>query len=438
MTPRGQWIRYIQRAAAAGVAAAGLAGPAAAQSSEALERAKLLRAIADQKAESDVVEALQTADGLARVSAVQAVERLKQAQLALDLAVGISSEKRKELTHKLQARIAALEGKAPVAAPALDPKATEVKNDARQAVQAAAAEAQEVAEGLAKAALYLDRGQPDDARRIVAELSRKYPNNPSLHISQKQDEFATQIRAERELSRQAAQAWTENMRDIARSAIPATGDIQFPSKAKWDELTKRRQQPAVQLTPKEEAILESLNKQVGVIFRDRPFEESLQELSNQLGEEIFIDKKSLEDLGLDMSRPVSFQGKVSGRTALRAILQTNGLTFVVKDEMIQVMTLEKAQQTLITRSYYLGDLIAGTGPFGNAVQWGPFISYQQTLQNAQMVVEAITSSVDPMAWNTSRTNGPCTISFHLPTMSITVRASAEVHASLGNTLTGKK
>jgi hypothetical protein len=228
------------------------------------------------------------------------------------------------------------------------------------------------------------------------------------------------------------------MRDIARSGVPAVGDIQFPDAKKWNDITKRRQQPAIKLTPKEEKILESLNKTVGANFKDRPFEEALQELSNMMDQPLFIDKKSLEDLGLDLSRRVTFQQSVSARTALRAILQTNGLTFVVKDEMIQVLTIEKAQQTLVSRSYYLGDLVAGNGPFGNAVLWGPVAGYQQMMQNAQLIVDAITSSVDPMAWANGPGRGACSITFNLTTMSVVVRASTEVHASLGNALSAKK
>src|SRR3982751_1246372 len=123
MAPNGQWIRHIRRLAAVALAVAVLAGPAAAQTGDAIERARLLRAVADQKAADDVAEAIKAADGLARVSAAKAVERLKQTQLGLDVAVSISSEKRKELTEKLQAKIAVFEGKTPAAAPALDPKA---------------------------------------------------------------------------------------------------------------------------------------------------------------------------------------------------------------------------------------------------------------------------------------------------------------------------
>lgn len=432
--PRARFLRHILAASVLGL---GFSTPMMAQS-DPLARARLQRTLAEQKATANVTDAIQQADLLAKTAPAKAIERLKQTVLGLDLSVELSTGKRKELTDLVQTQIAAIEARMNETATTQDPKAATTRAEARKAMEAAAQEAKDVAEALAKADQHLARGEDGLARAIIRAANIKYPNNPSLLVSQKQDEFASQIKAEKELSQQYAAAWVENMRSVTRSAIPATGDIEFPDRAKWEDLTKRRRQPAIKLTPKEEQILESLNKTVGATFKDRPFEEALQELSNMIEHPIFIDKRSLEDLGLDLSRNITFQGSVSARTALRAILQSNGLTFVVKDEMIQVMTIDKAQQTLVTRSYYLGDLVSGNGAFGNALQWGPVASYQQAMQNAQQIIDAITNSVDPMAWNTSKSNGPCTIAFNLPTMSVIVRASAEVHASLGNTLTGAK
>lgn len=89
---------------------------------------------------------------------------------------------------------------------------------------------------------------------------------------------------------------------------------------------------------------------------------------------------------------------------------------------------------LVTRVYYLGDLAKGVGPFG-AVQWGPNLNLQQTLANADTIVKAIKQSVDPMCWKEN--GGPCTITFHYPSMAIIVKASAEVHSSLGSALNGR-
>jgi hypothetical protein len=165
-------------------------------------------------------------------------------------------------------------------------------------------------------------------------------------------------------------------------------------------------------------------------------EEVLQELSNQLGENILIDKRSLADLGIDLQRPVTLRANnLSLRTVLRQVLGTYGLTFLVKDESIQVMTVEKARSLLVTRVYYLGDLVQGIGPFGGAPQWGTFLDMQQTLQNVELLVRTIQTSIDPLFWREN--GGPGTITFHYPSMSIIVRASAEVHALFGSRLGGR-
>ncbi|MGL4419696.1 MAG: hypothetical protein ACRCZF_03430, partial [Gemmataceae bacterium] len=293
-------------------------------------------------------------------------------------------------------------------------------------------------EGFQKATKLFDRRNDTEAREILAALARRYPNNPLTQAAVQKETTAAQIQAEKEVAKQYAAAFLKNLRSVDQSAIPATDDIVFPDKKKWDALTKARTAPTIKLTEKEVQLIESLNKTVKAEFRGKPFREALQEVANAIGQPINVDEKSLEDLGLDLNRAVTFNGNVSARTALRAVLQGQGLTFIVKDEMIQVLTLDKAQSSLITRSYYLGDLISGTGTFGNAIQWGPLASYQQAQENAKLVVDAITSSIDPLAWKSGQGSGPCTVSFHLPTLSIVVRASAEVHASLGNSLNGKK
>src|SRR6476620_1690104 len=105
---------------------------------------------------------------------------------------------------------------------------------------------------------------------------------------------------------------------------------------------------------------------------------------------LFIDERSLADLGTDLKKPVSIQGRgVSARTVLRQALAAQGLTFVVKDETIQVVTVEKARGMLVTRVYYLGDVVQGVGPFGGSLTWGPYLDYQQTMANVGVVIDAI-------------------------------------------------
>ncbi len=397
------------------------------------EQAKLAQALAEQKAAGEVDAALASADTYAKVSTSKAVDVLKAAQTNLALAANLGSTKRTELDKKLEAKIAALSPKAASTRSDTDPRMAEVKLNVRQKYENDLTEAQEVAVGLKKYADLKDTGRPEEARRTLAVLAAKYPRNPFVDAAGMQSYTAEQVRADANFQKRFADAMLKNHRDVIASATPAIGDIQFMNREEWTNLTKLRgKQDKIQMTEKEEQILKSLETAVSLNLQDRPFEEALQDLSNKMNQELFIDKQSLKDAGLDLTRPISFKGNVSARTALRAILQSNQLTFLVKGEMIQVVTLERAERELSTRSYYLGDLVMGTGPYGNAIQFGPAASYQQAVQNAENIVKAIKDSIDPRAWKDN--GGACSVTFHMASLSVVVKASTEVHALMGSSL----
>lgn len=147
---------------------------------------------------------------------------------------------------------------------------------------------------------------------------------------------------------------------------------------------------------------------------------------------LLLDKRSVEDLMLDLKKGATLQANgLAARTVLRSVLDAHGLTFVVKDETVQIVTVERARSILTTRVYYLGDLVNGVGPF-SGIQWGPFVNAQQTQANADAIVQMIRKSIDPLSWN-GETGGAGSITFHYPSMSIIVRASAEVHYTMSRT-----
>ncbi len=413
-----------------------LAGTALAQSPADLhERNRQDAAIALQKAEASVTETILAADALSATSKLKAAERLRQAVASLEFTT-IGEVKRKELMARLDAKIASLEGRATIVLPPED--ARKVREQALAAMANAKIETDEVTKGLKKINELLEAGKATESARVVTALAAKYPDNPAVTSLRGSNLTQNNLKAWREIQDQYAEAWVADQRNIMASAIPAVQDITFPNKEKWKELTElRRNAMRIKLTEREQKLIESLNTVVTVIIKDRPFQEALQEFSNQIKQEITLDVKSLENAGLDLNSRTNFQGNVSARTALRALLQPQGLTYVVKDEIIQVVTLEKAEtQMLTTRSYDVSDIVDVGGQFSNAVQWGPNLAYQQTMQNAEQIVNLIKESIDPRCWKDK--GGFCSVSFHLPTKSIVVRASTEVHAALGGAVVGKK
>lgn len=413
---------------AAAVAAAGLVTPTplAAQSTDPLAQVKALRRIADQKAEADVRETIAAAEKVAKASPAAAARQLQQTLLGLDLSTEISGDKRKELVALVQQRLDAVRRPATVS-PAADTTAVAARrSETRTAVEAYLAEAKEVRDTLAKVAQLDAENKPQEAQAKAAELARKYPQNPSVLALADKGAFGERVRAAQELAREQSDRVTYVFNDVARTALPPKGDVEYP--ANWKELTEQRLK-AAKLDPQTEAILTALEKLVPKGVNDVPFEEAVQMVSNLVDQPLYLDKKALEDAGLDVKRPVSVPGGVTARTALRAVLQSLGLTYIIKDGVIQVVTLEQAKGTLVTRSYYLGDVLSN-GPLSGAVRWGPVADYEQSTRNAEMIVDAVTKSIDPMVWSSGPGRGPATIFFHAPTMSLIVRAPTEVHAAI--------
>ena len=401
--------------------------------SDPLERAKALQRFNDQKADSDVKSAIDDAAKLARTHPAKAIQNLKFTSVGLDLRNDLSSAKRDELIGSLASAIQSL-GKAP-AAVVIDPKVAAMKDENKKVMELAKLEAREVHEAVNTIAKDFDENRLKDAQRKIAELGRKYPNNPSTLVLKSYGGTAAAIAESKYLSNEQSTRFVAVQNNIATSALPAINDIEFAKDHK-ERMARRASLELPFFGPEEKKILEALEKPVSGGVKNAPFEESIQNLSTLIDLNIYLDKKSIEDVGADLRKPVDVPGNVSARTALRAMLQSQGLTFIIKDKILQVVSVEKARENMVTRSYEIRDLVQTGGPFNGAVTWGPYVDFQQTQQNAQMMIDAISGSIDPMVWK-GKGGGPATITFHYPSMSIIVRAPSEVHSDLSKSLKGR-
>ncbi len=400
--------------------------------SDPIDAARARQKLADQKAESQVLGTILEAERLAATNPARAAQLLRTAQTNLDLSAAISSGTRKSLTAQLQGKLKALGGNPLPGGAKADPDGATVKAQQKAAFDAYLTEIKEVREGVDAVAKFQTARRFAEADRTIAALTAKYPNNPAVLALAQKDNFGKAVAESQTFAKMQGERLLAAQNGLMRSSLPPKGDIEFP--ADWKDLTARRKKMEPQLTAKEKSLIEALDKPVTLSFNGRPFEEALQDLSNQMNQSLFLDKKSIEDQGVELKKPVQLDAKnLSARTVLRQILGAQGLTFVVKDEAIQVVTVERARDMLVTRVYYLGDIIQGVGPFGGALTWGPLLDFQQTQANAKLIVDSITSSIDPLSW---KPNGPGTVTFHFPSMSLIVRASSEVHATLGSKLGG--
>jgi hypothetical protein len=429
MFPHVHWItRITRRRALAAVAAGVLAAPGlfAQQppSGDLLEQTRRLNQVAALQVEAETRLALTEADRLAATDRAQAAEKLKLLVVALEADTKLGPERRETLLRVVKDRLRVAELPVDVsgqaAKAAID--TTRAADDEKHKAEAA-----KVKTALESVAALRKDGQVAEAARQAQELLKNHPNNVAVQVLNGVNSTADSLTSDAAVRKEHADSRLAAVRDIEKSAIIPKGDIEFPKD--WKEKSARRLKGQA-LSEEEVKILQALNSPIKAEFRNSKLQDVVDYLSTLTGRAILIDKAALDDSQLNYDTPITFvpRAAVTTRNVLRSALGQVGLTYVVRDNVIQVTSQARARDMMVTKSYYVGDIVAASGLFGGAPQWGLALDQAQLAQNVGGIVEMIKNSVDPMSWQGQ--GGQGSIGFNIPTMSLIIRQSAEVHAVL--------
>ncbi|MHB1423160.1 MAG: hypothetical protein ACYC3I_08200 [Gemmataceae bacterium] len=208
---------------------------------------------------------------------------------------------------------------------------------------------------------------------------------------------------------------------VDNAAVPPRSDYDLPDD--WVEKSKRRSS-AVKLTDTEKAILEALKKPVKVDYNMATLQSVLDHLSKQMGQEVLVDKQSLDEANVTYDTPITlrFNKPISARTALKRVLADVGLTYVIRRETIEVTTVARAREMMTVRTYYVGDLLGVVSPLLPAV-----VNDFQMIQAIGIILNQI-QSLEPESWEGR--GGPGTVTFDPARMALVVKQSAEIHHML--------
>jgi hypothetical protein len=412
------------------LAGAALAQAPADRRDNLLDETRRRHELAASKVEKEVRDALLEAQKLG--ASRKAVERLKETLATVEEDTTLPAGRRDAFVRLLKDRIRVTEADFNAASDRAAAKAAKQAETAgrRAADDRATADEAEVTRTLALIRDLRKEGKTADANRLAENLARDHPESPAAQAARRTTATVNQQAATRTDRSDYQRRFAGAMLDVDRSATPPARDVEFPKD--WQKRVAKRT-TAIPLTPKEQAIIRSLNSPITANFKDSPLETVIDYIATTTGMTIVVDKAALDDAQVTYETPVRAQAKGwATRTLLRQVLQPFGLTFVVKEEVLQITTLEKAKKMMVTRSYPVSDLVAGLGMFGDGTQFGPYLARAQMQENAKQLIEIIKSTVDPDSWEGN--GGAGVITFSPGAMSIVVRQSTEVHAALGNAL----
>jgi hypothetical protein len=391
-----------------------------------------------QRVEADIQAFLAEAQRLRHNDPARAIELLQAARRMLEQDRALPPGRRTELRGLVAQRLRELENHA-AQAPAR-PHAPPAANVAQPPA--------DVKQELSTIRRLIELREYSAAQKLLADLEKRYPNDPELQrvatVLRRQTGMAVELREVRDIQRQREEAAAKVMRDLIASATPITGDITYPPAEQWARINKRAEKyrnGMVPFTEKEKAILRSLSETITepINWDGVSFEKVLDQLEKLLGQPIVVDENELKEANVDNNTPISVRlpKGVTKRTVLRTVLSRVGLEYVVKNEVIQVMTPAKAAQQLVTRYYPIGDLVGVNGWFGafSFTPLGQWLQAQQEAFQAAQLIQIITTTVAPESWRQpDGSGGPGTIVYDPVRKVLIVRNRAEVINALGGGL----
>jgi hypothetical protein len=381
-----------------------------------LDQARRAAEVAAQKVEADVRDALKQAQKQTDLS--RAADILRKALTNVESASALSEERRESLTQMLKDRVRVTEALAEAkAATATERAGKQAQEESRKTTQEQRTRDQEQLQGqLREVNDLLKSGKTSDASLKAGELVRLFRGgSAAVGASSRVTGTKDQIASNRDLKTEADRRRLGAMREVEKSGLPPVGDYELPKD--WKEKTKRRTSGPV-MTAKEKAILQALDSPINVTFKDSNIQDAIRYLATFTGQPIILDKQAMDEAGVAYDSQVTLEVKgLTMRTVLHKILGDLGLTYVVREEAIQVTTPLKAESMLVTKVYYIGDLLASGGLPSRRIR---------------RLIEIIQSTVEPRSWQEN--GGKATIVFDPATLSLVVKQSAEFHSVLANGL----
>jgi hypothetical protein len=223
---------------------------------------------------------------------------------------------------------------------------------------------------------------------------------------------------------ESADRYVAVARDGDRAALPASSDYELPRD--WAEKSMKRS-AGIKMSEREKAIMKTLSTPISVDFKDTPLSEVMDQLQRITNGVIILEKQSLDEVNQTSNSPITLQAnRVTTRTVLKKVLAELGLTYVIKNESIQVVSIARAREMVTTRTYPIADIATIVD-----ARLGPYLSRLQMIETINAIITNITQSIDPQSWRVNNPEAAGTIVFEPISMSLIIRQTAEVHFMMG-------
>lgn len=264
-------------------------------------------------------------------------------------------------------------------------------------------------------------GESAKSKARLKALMDKYPNNSTLMayatVSTRQDSVKDQNKASADRAKSGSAAWASI--DASAANVPPNSNGVAYDKDHWNKISdpEKGRKPTGSvtnnLTKREKDYLRILDQATTTDFNlnETNFDQVLKMLEKELGFPLIISKATMEEVRVAYDTKLTYQipRNVSKRTLLKGVLAELGMTYILKGELVQVVSFIQAKNEVRTCILDVATLVRTGG-------------------NINDIVKLIKTQVEPDSWDTG--GGVGTITIH-PPGTLFIKNSAEVIYQLG-------
>jgi general secretion pathway protein D len=152
--------------------------------------------------------------------------------------------------------------------------------------------------------------------------------------------------------------------------------INFGDAQQWHELSKTRrqwlQEQGRRLSPAELRIQDVLKEPVDVRFNNQPLAEVIDILSAAVGVNFHLNEEGMRAEGVTSDMPINLQLRepVSLRSALNLILEPLHLSYVIRNEVLEITSETVRRSDVVPKVYNVGDLVIPIPNFAPSYNMG--------------------------------------------------------------------
>jgi hypothetical protein len=184
-----------------------------------------------------------------------------------------------------------------------------------------------------------------------------------------------------------------------------------------------------------------LLSQVDLDFKDTPLKQVIEDLRQMAQINIVADVDALREEGVNLDCPLSLKVEgISLKSALNILVKQVRLSYVIKDEVLQITTEEHAKGPPKMVTYPVADLVTPIG--GGDCELAPFLcrmcpdlagKHAPGRTAEDVLIRLITTTIEPKSW--SEVGGKGTIQYFPLGLALVINQTQDVQEQIADLLT---